>query len=213
MKTPFLYFCRFIGVPLANLFIKKIDGKENIPKKDSFIVASNHINSLDIWFIGNIFRERMADLCFLAAMDSFRILLMSGFLYYLGDAVVINRKKEKRGDILKKVIKKLKEKKFIVFFPEGDTNRRKELLRGKTGMTDFALKKGVPIIPLGMGATKGSCKRLIKVGKPLYLLKERRLAKKIENNKEEYNLLLRKTTDKIMQEISKLSKKPYLYDN
>jgi hypothetical protein len=40
---------------------------------------------------------------------------------------------------------------------------------------------------------------------------EAQILKTIENNKEKYNLLLRRVTDKIMKEISKLSQKPYNY--
>lgn len=213
MKTFFVYLCRLFLFPVAGLFTKEIKGKENIPKENSFIIASNHLNSLDYWFIGNVLKERTRDLRFVATMDSFKTLLQSGFLYYSSGAIVINRKKEKREDIIKKIIKNLENKKIVVLFPEGNTNPRKKLLRGKTGVAELALKSGVPIVPFGIRKAENSLKRIIEMGKPLYFSEERKVLNQTENNQEKYHMFLRDITNKIMQEISKLSQKSYIYDN
>ncbi len=213
MKTLFIYFCKLLVFPIISLFTKEIKGKENIPQENTFIIASNHINSLDYWFIGNALQERLRILRFVGAMDNLKILLQSGLLYYAAETITINRQKEGREKINKKMIENLENEKVIVIFPEGNVNREKELLRGKTGVAELALKAEVPIIPLGMRKEKNSFKRIIEIGKPLYFLKERVLLNQIKNNQEEYHSLLRKTTNKIMQNISKLSQKPYPYDN
>jgi 1-acyl-sn-glycerol-3-phosphate acyltransferase len=210
MKTIFVYFCKLINLPLAGIFTKRTEGKKNISalKENSFILASNHINSLDIWFIGNTFKKRLGDLCFIAAMDNFKIFLQSGLLYYLADAIIINRENDKREDIIKKAIKALEGGKIMVFFPEGDTNRKKELLKGKTGMAELALETGIPVIPFGMRKAEGSCSRIIEVGKPMYFSKKKDFGGS-SDSKEEYGPLLREITNKIMREISRLSHKPY----
>jgi 1-acyl-sn-glycerol-3-phosphate acyltransferase len=145
-------------------------------------------------------------------MENFITLLHSGLLYYVAKTITINRKKEGRDIILKKIIESLKNKKSIVLFPEGDTNRKKKLLRGKSGIAELTLKTGVPVIPFGIKKTKNNFKRIIEIGKPLYFLEEQKLLKKIENNQEKHYMLLRTVTNKIMKEISKLSQKHY-YDN
>jgi len=213
MKILFVYFCKLITIPLANFLTKKIEGRENILLNSSFIVASNHLNGLDYWFIGNALKKRVKDMRFVAALESFKIFLMSGLLYYVADVIVINRKKQGRKEIIKKIVKKLRSQDIIILFPEGDINDKKELLKGKTGVAELALKTGIPVIPFGIRKEENYFKRVIKIGKPLYFLEERKLLRKIEDNQEEYNLLLRKVTDKIMIEISYLCGKPYNFVN
>ena len=210
MKTLFVYFCKLITIPLASFFTKKIEGRENIPWKSSFIVASNHLNGLDYWFIGNALKKRTKDLRFVAALESFKIFLMSGLLYYVADVIVINRKKQGRKEIIKRIIKKLRSRDIVIVFPEGDINNKKELLKGKTGAAELALKTGIPVIPFGIRKEENSFRRVIEIGKPLYFFEERKLLKEAEDNQEKYNLLLREVTDKIMIEISALCGKPYI---
>ena len=212
MKTFFVYFCRLFAFPIIGFFTKQIEGKENIPQEDNFIITSNHINSLDYWYIGNALKEKLRALRFVGALDNFQTMLQSGFLYYAAETIAINRRKEGREAMLKKIIKNLENEKIIVFFPEGDTNRKKWLLKGKTGITEVALRTGVPVIPFGMRAAKNSFKRIIEIGKPMYFSEEQKLLKQVKNNQEKYYTLLRKVTDEIMKEISKLSQKPY-YDD
>ncbi|MCP6719575.1 MAG: 1-acyl-sn-glycerol-3-phosphate acyltransferase [Patescibacteria group bacterium] len=211
MKILFVYLYKLFVLPIAGLLTKRIGGKENIPQKKSFILASNHINSLDYWFIGNTLRGRAKDLNFVAAMDDLKTFIQSGLLYSVSNIIAINRKKEGREGIIKKIVESLRNEKIVVIFPEGDTNRKKELLKGKTGVAEIAIKAGVPVIPLGMGKAKGSFRRIIEIGEPLYFSREQKLLKETEGNQKEYRVLLRKTTDQIMQRISKLCQKPYKY--
>jgi len=211
MKDIFIYFCRFFAFPITSFFTKRIEGKENIPQEESFILASNHLNSFDQWFVANSLKKRLKSLRFLVAMDNFRVFLQSALLYYMADAIIVNRKKIDRRKIIGKLIKSLRKREIIIFFPEGDTNRRKELLKGKTGMADLALRTGVPVVPFGMRGSKNPFLRIIEIGKPLYFPEEQRLVKQIGDESEKYYPLLRKTTDRIMREISKLCQKPYNY--
>lgn len=211
MKTVFVYFCRFFVFPIINLFTKRIEGKENIPQEESFILASNHLNSFDQWFIANSLKERFKSLRFLVAMDNLIIFLQSGLMYYMAEAIVINRKEVDRNKIIGKLIESLRNKEIIIFFPEGDTNRKKELLKGKTGVADLTLRAGVPVVPFGMRRSKNPLLRIIEIGKPLYFPEEQRLMKQIGDESEKYYPLLRKTTNQIMREISKLCQKPYNY--
>lgn len=211
MKTIFVYFYKLIALPIADFFTKRIEGRENISPNSGFIIASNHLSGLDYWFIGNAFKKRAKDLRFIAALESFKIFLMSGLLYYVADVIIINRKKQRRKEIIKKIIKKLRSKDIVIIFPEGDINNKKELLKGKMGVAELALRDGIPVVPFGTKKEKKFLKRSVKIGKPLYFTEEGKLLKETENNQEKYDLLLRKVTDKIMIEISKLCAKPYNY--
>jgi len=214
MKTALVYFCKFISSPfLESFFIEKVEGRKNIPKNNGFILASNHLDGKDHWFIITLLKERSKDVRFVGAMDSLKTLFMSGTLYYLANTIKVNRKNLNRKDFMNKLARNLKENKIIIIYPEGDSNNKKNLLKGKTGIAELALMTGVPIIPMGIKTVADSFKRIIKIGRPLYYLKERESMKLIRNNKDEYRLLLRNVTDKIMQEISKLSEKPYQYED
>ncbi len=209
MKPFFSYFFRYIVFPFTKLFIKKIEGEENIPSNNYFVVVSNHLNGRDHCFIGYLFKDRIRNIRFLGAMDSLKIFLQSGMLYYLTDTIKINRKKENRKKVLEKTIKEIDKNNFIVIYPEGDSNPKPNLLRGKSGIAGLVLKKQIPVLPIGIQSKKG--KRIIKIGKLMNFSKELEKRKKI-NSKKEYYLLLREITDKIMNTISVLSNKPYPYE-
>ena len=210
MKIIFVYFCKLIIFPITSLFIQKIEGNENIPKHNNFIVASNHISSLGHFFITIVLKKKLKDIRFIGAMDKLRIFLQSGLLYYLSGTIAINRKKDSREDILKRMVKSLKDGRIIVIYPEGEAYRKRELSKGRTGVAELALRTGFPILPIGIGST-GFLKKSIKIGKLIDFSEESKLAREIENDKGEYNLLLRKVTDKTMQKISELSGKEYSY--
>src|SRR6056297_2233182 len=96
MKTPFVYFLRYIGLPLTELFIDKIKGEENIPDHNRFIVAANHLNGRDHFFIVDVLKDRIKNIRFVGAMDNLDLLLRSSLLYYLADVIKIHREKESR---------------------------------------------------------------------------------------------------------------------
>ena len=203
MKKVFIFFCRFIVFPFLKLFIKETRGIENLPSKNNFILASNHINGGDHWFLMYTSRERIKNLHFIGAMDNVKTFFQSALLYYLTDTIVINRKKIDRKKIIEKVSGYLKKGEIIIIYPEGDTNKNKKLLKGKTGIAELALQNNLPVIPVGILKEKNSKKRIIKIGKPIYF--------KAVERKGSYGSSLREVTDTIMREISKLSEKSYPY--
>jgi len=211
MKKTFINFAKIFIFPITRIFTEKIEGKENFFKYDSFILVSNHNNGLDHFFIGNALKDNLKNVHFVGAMDNFKILLMSGLLYQFSDTIVIDRKKPKRKEFLEVITKYLKKGKIIIIYPEGDVNKTKFLLRGKTGVAELALKNRVPIIPVGIKKAENSFKKIVKIGTPLTFPLETEEFKNLERNQKDYTLLLTKVTDKIMQEISNLCGKPYNY--
>ncbi|MFH0987694.1 MAG: lysophospholipid acyltransferase family protein [Patescibacteria group bacterium] len=202
MKKIFLLFLRFFVFPLVRRHLGRIEGENNIPNSN-FILASNHINGKDHWFILYVLREKLKETHFIGALDTIPIFLQSWLLYYMSDTIIINRKKIDREGFIEKISSHLGRKENIVIYPEGGTNEGKALLKGKTGMAELALKTNTPVLPIGISRDKDNQKRIIKIGKPLRF-------NEIPRDKE-YRLLLRGVTDKIMQEISILSGKPYPY--
>lgn len=211
MKKFFVYFNRIFIFPLIRIFIKKIEGKEQITARDNFILVANHQSSLDNWLLAFLLKEKLEKVHFLGALEGIGDFLRNFLLYYFSETIVINRKKVEREKVLKKIKNLIEKGKIVIIYPEGDCNKKKELLRGKTGAAELFLETGVEILPCGLKKEKNCLKYTIKVGKPLYFLEERKLAEKMNKNSPEYYFLLRKITDKIMNEISNLCGKPYPY--
>ncbi len=210
MKTPFLYFLRYIGFPFTKLFIKRIEGVENIPSHNNFLVSANHLNGRDHFFVVYALEKKAKDLRFVGAMDTLGLFLKSSLLYYLSNTIKIHRKKEDRESILRKMQKRIKNDKIIVIYPEGDSNPKPRLLKGKSGIAELVLREEIPVLPIGLQIKKDG--RVIKIGKLMNFSKEVKKSKKLKNKEEKYYLLLRRITDRIMRKISKLSQKPYLYE-
>ena len=141
-------------------------------------------------------------------MDSVKTFFQSSLIYYLADTISINRKKVDREALLRKMIECLQKNNIVVIYPEGGSSEKKELLKGRTGIAELIFKTEVPVMLMGVRKIEGSHKRIMKIRKPLYFAEERKIAKKIKD-KEEYHLLLREVTDRIMREISLLCGKPY----
>lgn len=131
MKAGFNLFVRYVLSPFIDLFVQKVEGKENIPQ-GCFIVASNHIDGWDHWFVGNLFANRIEEVYFLGAMEKLKIVLLFGPIYWAADAIRINRKKQDRKEILQKVAEYLKKNNIVIIYPEGDINRGNKLSEGKT---------------------------------------------------------------------------------
>jgi 1-acyl-sn-glycerol-3-phosphate acyltransferase len=112
-----------------------------------------------------------------------------------------------REEFLKEATGHLKNGGIVVIYPEGDTNKNGFLLEGKTGVAELSLKSGLPVIPIGIS---GNCfiGKTIRIGKPIIFKEEQR---NFLINSEGYDKsLLRELTDRIMEEISLLSFKPYI---
>jgi len=208
MKPLFFILCKIFFLPVARILTKKTEGKENIPPNGSFIVAPNHNDGFDHWFVFSLFRKRIRKVRFLAALDTIRTFLLSSLLYYLAEPIIINRNNVDRKEALQKMINSLKRGEIIVIYPEGDSNPKENLLKGKTGVAELALKSGAPVIPVGILTQPDSLRRTLRVGKPIQISASREIS-----SPEEYRQFLRNVTDTIMENISRLSHKPYPYGN
>ena len=209
MKRSFIYFTRIFIFPFIKGCIKEIDGKENLSREENFIVASNHQSHIDSWLIMYALNERLKKVHFLGAKEGISGLIKFSTLYYFTDTIAFDRKHVKREKVLRKLEDILKKGRIVIIYPEGNSNAKAELLKGKTGVAELALKTGKPVIPIGISKEEKSSKRTIRIGKPIYFLEEKELFGRTNKESEDYHFILRKVTDKIMKEISKLCKKPY----
>ena len=191
------------------LFLKKIEGMENIPKKSPFIVTSNYESYLDPWLIASvIILLKNKKIHFLAKRG--RFWNFGGFIILKrwAGAIIVEGREEKAFQDLLSLLKK---EEIVGIFIEGQRTLNGELQKGKTGVVRVGLKARVPILPIGIMGTFNIAPRNkliprlkraeLHIGKPIYLNKYYK--QKINEN------LLRRLTDDIMEVISDLTGKPY----
>ena len=188
---------RRILFPVVGLWIKEINGIDNIPKQGPFIIAANHTSYLDHYIMGCLIIPRLnKKLHFLAKKEHFDNFLKKAWHTY-GGAIPVDRKK---GGI-------------IEIFPEGTRSYDGKLQKAYTGIARLALTAKVPVLPAGIiGSEKVMPKGAlfprfarcdVKIGKPITF--EKYYGKKPNNR------IFEEVTRSIMKEIAKLTNQQYNY--
>ncbi len=125
------------------LFHWRCYGIENIPKKGSFLLVSNHQSFLDPIFCG---APPKRHLCFLARDTLFRHWLFGRVLVSV-NAIPVKRE---GGDVtaMKKVIGKLQEGRGVCLFPEGTRTSDGRILPFKAGLGLLCRRGNAAIVPV-----------------------------------------------------------------
>jgi len=206
---------RYLMPPLYKLWLGKVEGMENIPKKGPFIIALNHTSYYETIIMYALLIPKL-DVPIHALVNSrywknqiFKIIIEWGkaIPVYLGK----DHDPRKNERALQKAETFLNQGHIIQIFPEGTRSADGVLKEGKTGVARLALKTGVPVIPIGvMNANKilpkgaiilRPVRATVRIGKPLFFKKQRHPSKKS----------LTSTTRKVMQEIAVLVGQRYPY--
>jgi 1-acyl-sn-glycerol-3-phosphate acyltransferase len=198
-----LFSVVIIGLPLRLFGFTKVIGRENLPKKGGFIIASNHQHDSDPFFLAVYMWQY--EFRYYAKHTLWEIpfigWLVGGVLSGAGQ-IPMNRvntleasKSLARGSVA------LKEKKVIGIFPEGTKSRDGKLHKGHIGVSRTAFAAGASILPTARVIVKGFWKRNeIHIGPMIEV-------SYVESpTKEQYRAL----TDKVMTEIQKLSGQEYV---
>lgn len=155
-------------------FKRKVFGRENVPARGAFILASNHASYIDPLILGTALPCGKW-LNYLAKKDLFEKPLTAWYLRKI-HAMPLDR----NGDIaaIKTVVKLLKSGKSILLFPEGTRSKDGKLQPAKPGIGFIAAKANVPVLPAyiegsydAMPAGKKSVKKgssiNVFIGKPI----------------------------------------------
>ncbi|MEW6101093.1 MAG: lysophospholipid acyltransferase family protein [Candidatus Omnitrophota bacterium] len=147
---------------LKAFFSFKVYGRENLPKRGSFILASNHVSYADPIALGvACFRK-----CnFMAKSDLFKNKL---FAWYLGS---LNVFPVKRGSAdygaLKEALRRLKGKDALILFPEGSRQDAETLSKEpEPGVGFLADKAGVAVIPAFIKGTQEALPKGLRFPRP-----------------------------------------------
>ncbi|HIW57579.1 MAG TPA: 1-acyl-sn-glycerol-3-phosphate acyltransferase [Firmicutes bacterium] len=179
------------------IFRYKVEGLENIPKDENFIVCCNHRSNLDPPFLGVCLPFKI---CYMAKEELFKNKLFAKLITTLG-AFPIKRGKH---DIaaLKTALSLIKQGKRVAIFPEGGRSHDEHLRKGKTGAALIAIKAGVNILPVGIDGKYRLFGRIrTRIGKPIDL-------SAYFGTRPDSNELKRITDEILMPEIGRLANMP-----
>jgi len=198
-------------------WIRKVEGVENIPKEEPFIIAANHSSYFDVFLLPIIILPKISSRMHAwvnayywnNAIIRFFLDLWGGIPMHVGKE---ENSKEKNNDSFKLTVSRLKKNEPVMIFPEGTRNDGK-LKKAYTGIARLALAAKVPVLPCGIiGANKvlpkgkmlprfARCE--VKIGKQMHFEKY--------YNKKPSSKILNEITRSIMNEIAKLINQKYNY--
>ena len=130
------------GTFCSIFFGVKVIGKENIPRKGGFILASNHMSNLDPVLLGCFCYRRIN---FMAKQELFRNKFFGWLIRQLA-AFPVKRGTADLGAI-RELLKRVKGGQGCVIFPEGSRQPEGKLGKAHEGIGFLASKLGVPVLP------------------------------------------------------------------
>lgn len=163
---------RLIGVPLLRLcFAFDVTGREHIPPHGNYVVIANHLNWLDEFTLLYLLPVEPR-LHFLADPT---LLVTRRFQWWLirttGGYVPVVRERKADRVLFQHVDRCLEAGGAVAIFPEANYGPREgELMPFHKGFAHFAIKAGVPVIPVVLSGTKDLWfrKRIrVAIGEPL----------------------------------------------
>lgn len=141
---------RSIVLPLVKKKVAAVDGLNHLPNRGPYLIAANHVDYLDGFFISSVVYE--------ATRQPVHFLTKTNNYWWTRVTIPIDEKR--RSSSVDDAFMYLKRGKIICNFIEGSRNPLKYLLRGKTGTARLALLADVPVIPIGIQG--GSSRNFLK---------------------------------------------------
>lgn len=154
-------------LPIRIFYPTKVIGRKNLPKKKKAILACNHTSNLDIAVVNIRLYARPYTL---AKHTLFKGKFRAALMHSLG-AIEVNRE-EVGLSTVKKVLKILKNDRWLIMFPEGTRNNisEGEQLSLKGGLAMFSIKSGAPIVPMWLMKKPRFLRRnVLLIGEPFRL--------------------------------------------
>jgi 1-acyl-sn-glycerol-3-phosphate acyltransferase len=190
------------------IWIKKINGLENLPKNQPLIIAANHQSYFDFISLISVLPFKVV---FLAAEKFWSSNFWRPIVEATGQ-IKVERDSKDKEKAMRLATGVLEKGGVLGIFPQGTRSRSGEIEKTYTGVAKIALASRAMVVPVGIrGAYRvfSPCmkrpkfKKIIEIhiGKPMDFTS----FSKQEKNPDLY----RKLTNKIMTEIAELSNKKY----
>ena len=161
--------CKFFYMIRFKLVYRlKVEGLENVPKDNEYMVCPNHLSTLDPPLVCAVMPRSVA---FMAKQELFNIRFLRWWIDWLG-AIAVNR--ESLGPSTVKTVKNIKKSEWVLgIFPEGTRGVTGVISDVNKGFAGLAKLTKCNILPVGIVGTN-EVKRLpfsgqitVKIGKPI----------------------------------------------
>ncbi len=163
LVTNIFYMIRFKLVYRLEVY-----GKENIPKNNKYIVAANHLSTLDPPLVCSVIKHGVA---YMAKKELFDNPFMRWWLNWLG-AFAVDR--EKLGVSTIRTVMGIKDTNWVLgIFPQGTRQEPGEIKNITKGFASLAKVTKCDILPVGITGTEQvkrlpfSGKIIVKIGKTI----------------------------------------------
>jgi 1-acyl-sn-glycerol-3-phosphate acyltransferase len=172
----------------------EITGKEKLQCSGPFIISANHLSCADPVIIASLFERHIH---FLAKQELFQTAVSNWFFNEL-EMIRVNRYSGSVIRPVRQTLRLLREGEVIGIFPEGTRVKEGTIQEPKRGVAFFAVKSGVPVLPVSItfSRTKMSFRRKVMVSIGEFI-------KVAEFEKTDYQTI----ANRLMQESRDLAKK------
>ncbi|MBN2340161.1 MAG: 1-acyl-sn-glycerol-3-phosphate acyltransferase [Deltaproteobacteria bacterium] len=124
-----------------------VKGRENIQKKQTYVVCANHASQMDI---PAVFGGLNIPVRFMAKKSLFFIPIFGWSMWLAGFIPVSRTSTRKARESIQKAARKVKKGPSVLVFPEGTRSANGQIQSFKSGAFVLALQAGVPILPVAI---------------------------------------------------------------
>jgi 1-acyl-sn-glycerol-3-phosphate acyltransferase len=160
--------CALVRFVLFFVYDIRFEGRENRPKKDAVIFASNHRSYLDPVLVSLAAPHPFN---YIAKESLFKVPVFAQLIRFLG-AFPTTWAKDPDYDMLSEAVRRLHKKRYMTIFPEGTRHTDGKVGRGKSGVCVLSARSGVPVVPIGIIFDSNNLhfrsKICVRMGKPIY---------------------------------------------
>ena len=150
---------------MSLLFRRRIEGKENTPKRGPLIICCNHFSWWDPFNLGSGVDRQVH---FMAKEEWFRIPVIGRILQLWG-AFPVKRHTADRAS-LRQALKVLEEGGIFGIFPEGTRSKTKQLMKPEPGTAWIAIKSKSPVLPVAIVGDYAWFRPMtLRIGRPIDL--------------------------------------------
>ena len=200
---PLYGVCHYIILQIYSMFFRgDVVGRENLPHRGAFLIASNHASLLDPPAVGAQLPQQLA---FFARKTLWKPGFASWWLDHVG-TIPVDRDGGADITAIKRVLQALQQEKPVILFPEGTRSTDGNLQSPKPGVGLIACRTQVPVIPTRIfgSATAFGKDGKIRLATPVSIVFGKSLQPADYDNPADGKERYQRASDRIMAAISQI---------